>query len=54
MKPPKFPKEQREPREDLRRPSKRNQEIEDAKEMLKPKSRFAALRQDQLSKNFKK
>lgn len=46
--------ELREPRSDLRRPSRRDEELEEAKRLLKPKTRFDEIRKNAEVKTFKK
>lgn len=48
------PLQSREPREDLKRPSKRDQDLQDIKKALRPRTDFKSIRQDDLSRDLKK
>jgi len=42
-----------EPRQDLRRPSQQNLELEEAQELLRPKSKFKKITGDRTSRSYK-
>ncbi len=49
-----HPFREREPRDDLKRPSQQDDYVEDVRKKLEPKSQFAIIRQDRLSRKLKK